>query len=125
VVTVSRKRTPDMPIAVVLELSIIGSTTATALPALQTLVESMMDELKKRFEAVGGSNPHTRRLTARPARYEELLTFVPRKKHFSADDVSWICDTAHVSRFNLTRDTKAVTCKLCRRELGLPPSEET
>lgn len=107
------------PIATVVEVSIIGVYPASAYPTLQTMVEEFQNELRARFEAAGGKDPHSRWAEVRPATKEEVLHFTPRKLHFTDDGTSHVCDTAHVARRNLTTNREEVTCKLCRRKLGI------
>ena len=76
--------------------------------------------MRAALETAGGaSNLHKRWAEVRPASREELLNFVPRKKHFSESKGTWICTTDHVSPKNLTTSKEEVTCRLCRRKLGL------
>lgn len=107
------------PVATVVEVSIIGVFPASAYPTLQTLVEAFQEELKAKFVAAGGLDPHGRWAEARQATKEEVLHFTPRKLHFTKDGEAHLCDTAYVAKRNLTRDREKVTCKLCRRELGI------
>ncbi len=107
------------PVATVIEVSIIGVAPASAYPELQTMTRAFQAELTKRFEDLGGKAPHPRWAEVRPATREELLTFIPRKRHYSADLRDWLCDTAHVAQRNLTSNKDEVTCRLCRRALGL------
>jgi hypothetical protein len=107
------------PIATVVEISIIGVFPAAAYPTLQTVVEDAVRELSARFEVAGGRDPHNRWSEVRPATKEEVLHFTPRKLHFTEDGTSHVCDTAHVARRNLTTNREEVTCKLCRRKLGI------
>ncbi len=107
------------PIATVVEVSIIGVFPASAYPTLQAEAEKFAEELRARFTAVGGRDPHKRWAEARPATKEEVLNFTPRKLHYTDDGKMHVCDTAHVARRNLTRNREEVTCKLCRRKLGI------
>lgn len=107
------------PVATVVEVSIIGVFPAAEYPALQTLVEKLQAELKDKFVELGGRDAHDRWAEARQATKEEVLHFTPRKLHFTADGVTHVCDTAFVSKRKLTRDREKVTCKLCRRKLGI------
>ena len=107
------------PVATVVEVSIIGVFPASAYPTLQTLVEAFQEELKAKFVEAGGRDAHGRWAEARQATKEELLHFTPRKLHFTEDGEAHLCDTAYVAKRNLTRDREKVTCKLCRRKLGI------
>jgi hypothetical protein len=107
------------PVATVVEVSIIGVFPASAYPTLQTLVEAFQEELKAKFVEAGGRDPHGRWAEARQATKEEVLHFTPRKLHFTEDGTTHLCDTAYVAKRNLTRDREKVTCKLCRRKLGI------
>ncbi len=107
------------PVGTVVEISIIGVFPASAYPTLQTIVENFQDDLRAEFERVGGKDAHPRWAEVRPASKEELLHFTPRKMHFTDDGSTHVCDTAFVSKRNLTRNREEVTCKLCRRKLGI------
>lgn len=107
------------PVATCVEISIIGIFPAADYPALQTIVEKFQEELKARFVEAGGKDPHGRWAEARQATKEEVLHFTPRKLHFTEDGKTHLCDTAFVAKRNLTRDREEVTCKLCRRKLGI------
>ncbi len=110
---------PHFPVAFVIELSSIGVVSATLFPELQTLAETFEAEVRARIEAAGASSMHRRWAEVRPASREELLNFVPRKVHLSERKGTWICSTQHVSYKNLTTVKEEVTCRLCRRLLGL------
>jgi hypothetical protein len=107
------------PVATIVEISIIGVYPASAYPTLQTLVEKFQEQLALAFVEAGGRDPHNRWAEARPATKEEVLHFTPRKLHFTEDGDTHACDTAYVAKRNLTRDREKVTCKLCRRKLGI------
>ena len=107
------------PIATVVEVSIIGVFPASAYPTMQTIVEEFQKELRARFEAAGGKDSHGRWAEVRQATKEEVLHFTPRKLHFTEDGKNHVCDTAYVARRNLTTNREEVTCKLCRRKLGI------
>jgi hypothetical protein len=107
------------PVATVVEISVIGVYPASLYPTLQTIAERLQDELRKQFEAAGGKDPQPRWVEVRQATREEVLHFTPRKMHFTKDGEAHVCDTAYVSKRNLTTDREKVTCKLCRRKMGL------
>ena len=107
------------PVATIVEVSIIGVFPASAYPTLRTMVEEFQAELRAKFEAAGGRDAHGRWAEVRQASKEEVLHFVPRKTHYSEDGSSHVCDTVYVAKRNLTRNREEVTCKLCRRKLGL------
>jgi len=109
----------NFPLGTVVEVSIIGSVSSGAYLELQTMANEMQATLMKRFVELGGKAAHPRWAEVRPATREELLHFIPRKVHYSENGQKWICDTAHVSRRNLTSNKEAVTCRLCRRKLGV------
>jgi hypothetical protein len=110
---------PKFPIATVVEVSIIGVFPASAYPTMQTLVEEFQAELRARFEAAGGKDAHNRWAEVRQATKEEVLHFTPRKTHFTEDGKKHVCDTVYVAKRNLTTNREEVTCKLCRRRLGI------
>lgn len=107
------------PVATVIEVSIIGTAPASAFPALQDVARAVQEELTRRFVGHGGKSAHPRWAEVRPATREELLKFVPRKVHYAPDLDKWVCDTVHVSKRNLTSNKEEVTCRLCRRKMGL------
>jgi hypothetical protein len=107
------------PIATVVEVSIIGVFPASEYPTLQTLVEKFREELRQQFEAAGGRDVYSRWTEVRQATREEVLHFTPRKRHFTNDGHGHVCDTPHVAQRNLTTNREEVTCKLCRRALGI------
>jgi hypothetical protein len=107
------------PIATILEVSIIGVFPASAYPTLQTIIEEFQNELRARFEAAGGRDAHNRWAEVRQATKEEVLHFMPRKMHFTQDGKVHVCDTAYVAMRNLTTNREEVTCRLCRRKLGI------
>jgi hypothetical protein len=106
------------PIATVVEISIIGVFPASEYLTLKSAVDELQVELSDRFEKLGGRDAHLRWVDVRPATREETIHFTPRKVHFIQNDRQ-ICDTAYVAKRNLTADREKVTCKLCRRKLGI------
>jgi hypothetical protein len=113
------EKPPHFPVAFVVELSAIGTVPASLFPELQTLADSFEQEVRERLEKAGAASMHKRWAEIRPASREELLNFVPRKVHFSKDGATWICTTEFVSRKHLTANREEVTCRLCRKKLGL------
>lgn len=111
-------RAAKFPIATCVEISVIGIFPATDYPTLQAIAEKLQEELKAKFIEAGGKDPHGRWAEARPATKEEVLHFTPRKVHMS-ERGRQICDTVYVAKRNLTRDREKVTCKLCRRKMGI------
>ncbi len=114
---------PKFPIATVVEISIIGVFPASEYPALQTAIDKFQEELREKFIALGGRDPHPRWAEARQASKEEVLHFTPRKMHMERGGRQ-ICDTAYVARRNLTRNREKVTCKLCMRKMGISDWKE-
>ena len=112
------KKPPNFPVAMVVEISAVGSVPATQIPALQEIANQMLEDLVRRFSELAGAKVYPRWSEARPATRDELLNFIPRKTHYTIDGFEWACDTAHVARRNLVRDPPAVTCKLCRKILA-------
>jgi len=113
------EKPPHFPVAFVVELSAIGVAPASNFPELQALAEKIEEQMRAAIGAAGGASLHKRWAEVRPASREELLNFVPRKVHFSKDDATWVCTTEFVSRKNLTANKEEVTCRLCRKKLGL------
>lgn len=111
------KKPANLPIAIVIEVSVVGSIAASKIPELQEMADAVLVELTRRFEG-RGAKVFPRWSEVRPATRDELLSFIPRKMHYTEDGDDHACDTMHVSRKNLTKDMHAVTCKLCLRFLG-------
>jgi hypothetical protein len=108
------------PVATIVEVSIIGVYPASAYPTLQTLVEKFSEELTRAFVEVGGRDSHNSWAEVRQATREEVFRFMPRKMHFYAGgNCVHLCDTVYVAKRNMTSDREKVTCKLCRRKLGI------
>jgi len=115
--TSDKPATAKLPIAMVIEVSVIGSLPATEIPALQEMADAVLVELTRRFEGRTGAKVFPRWAEVRPATRDELLMFIPRKMHYTDDGDDHACDTMHVARKNLTKDVHSVTCKLCMRWL--------
>jgi len=109
---------PNLPMAMVVEVSVVCSIPATQIPELQEIATGIQAELVEQIEALAQAKVYPRWAEARPATRDELLSFVPRKMHYTENGDDHACDTLHVARKNLTRDARAVTCKLCIRFLG-------
>jgi hypothetical protein len=115
----ARVSVAKFPVATVIEISIIGVYPASLYPTLQTEIEKFQAELQRKFVDFGGRDAHPRWAEVRQATKEEVLHFTPRKIHYSRDGKMHVCDTVHVSKRNLTRNIEEVTCKLCKRKLGI------
>ena len=97
----------------------MGVFPASLYTELQGIAERAEAHFRELASDAGGRDFVRQWIEIRPATREEVLHFQPRKVHFSEDGARWACTTERVARRNLTADRESVTCRLCRRALGL------
>lgn len=113
--------TAKWPVATVVEIRLMGVFPASLYLRLQEEMDRAETSIRETFSDLGGRDAIRQWVEVRPATREEILYFQPRKRHFGPLESGkrWACDTPHVARRNLTRDREQVTCKLCKRVLGI------
>ncbi len=108
----------DMMVPVCIDLVVVSNSKISEFPLLEKVLQVVVQDALQKFEKEGfRSFLHSARV--RPMSQEELISIVPRKVHYAPDDIQ-VCDTAHVSKKNLTKDREKVTCRLCIRKMEPP-----
>lgn len=110
---------PKWPIATVLEVRIFGTFPAADFNNLTAVAGAHSRQLREAFDEAGGRDSLVQWVEVRPATREEVLHIQPRKIHYSEDGRRWLCGTERVARRNLTAHREEVTCRLCKRGLGI------
>lgn len=109
---------PDkLRLALSMNLCMIVAGKVGDMDSLKTVLEHAVDLIQAECKKLD-IDAYLHTADVRPAHHDLLLAVYPRRVHF-VQGGRQICDTAHVSTKNLTKNEAEVTCKLCRKRMAI------
>lgn len=105
----------NLRLALTLNMTMIVGSKVGDMDRLKEVLEHACDLLQNECKELG-IDAFLYNADVRPAPHEMLLAVQPRRVHY-APTGRQICDTAHVSYKNLSKNPDEVTCKLCLKRM--------